>query len=720
MADVSIPEFRYVGFYYAEILTNLLESLEQHCDELTDRSDYEPYVQIIRAFTLAHHILSCELDISAEEAIFGTAKERESVQEHLKLISTRLNSYSPAMVRLVATLTKIFYENIADMVPKGSMFAVKGEEGSRGFVEYEVQDNVFARAGNGVEYCYRVDPDGTTTGNLEGAFPFEVFPDIVLNTWICFGHPTNMFDSLYLKMSDLSDSIYGSWEYYAKNYDNYHPNSVTIDGAGLKFVLTSLLGTKRCDGLTIRVRCRLTGVYEEVEVQWDGSNNYIISAARFGQAGDPSVLQRDYFVGGEWLPLSLVAETDWDLDDDENTLRWALPEDELRRWNKTNIGDSDEAFFVRYRITYLGTPPHSGTVDMDEIDSGAQYIEFEAIQGRSVVQDPLFSGTGLPFQTVTLARTPYIEGSLRLYIDEGTGVHLWSEVDNFVSSTSISRHFTVRINDDDQAVIMCGDGENGRTFPIGTENGSAAYRIGAAMNGNVSEDTVTENKNAVPFIKNIYNPQPAEGWKDKEGGNETALEAAKINVPAAKLRGTQAGASPDTLDRLLVDLEYEGTKPIVRVRVVEEIYGPKTIGAILVGPGGYAVPDELLSWLEDNLNGQLDSENGKKVIANHQLAAEHFDPEVINVEIEVDGGSVGEITDLITSLLNPTKKNDEGDQYVWQWGGLVDRNRIAAEAWKAKTGRQITKVNLIQPAADVSLGVRSLPVPGTITVTIVE
>ena len=717
----SIPEFKFAGFYYLDILELLISSVKSSCDELTEDNEREPFIQILRAFAFAHHMFSAELDIVAEESVYGTAKIRESVNEHLKLIAARLLNYSPSSANLLAELTRTFAADTPNLVPVGARFGTRAVSPDTP-VEFEVLTRFDLDRTDRLAYIYAQESGSFSINKVPNLPTIMLFATPEIGDAVYFGHRTCMFNRIDFDMNFYAGLTKTSWEYYADKYDVANPDSVAISGDGLKFKLDTLLGTHDRTGLTIRVRCLLTGLSEDKAVTFDGSNNYITTDARLGQVASPSTGVADYDLGGEWLPvLDGSASGDEFIFGGDGYLSFPLPQDENKKWLKCQIEDSDPAYFLRFRVIAIDLTGPVGQLNITtvSIEEGLLYILLNGIQGRTVIQSPLGSGGGIPFQEITLARIPYIEDSLSggLAITEGAVTSVWTETDTFATSGPNDNHYMVKVDEDGYATIICGDGTNGRVFPNGSNNIAATYRIGATENGNLATLRITENLNHVAYLRNIYNPRPAIGWTDREGGDDSSLEMAKITVPARTLRLREAGASPDTLDRLLKRFTLDdGSKPVKRVRIIEEVYGAKTIGAVLVGAGGYAVDSEVMDSIDEHFNGDDNPDNDKRIIANNVLSLFNYEPKTVNVVVEVWGGDSAVINDLLYSLLMPDAIEDDGITFTWRWGATMSRDRINAEVFKCRTGVQITKVNLTTPAADVELGQRELPKPGSITV----
>lgn len=181
------------------------------------------------------------------------------------------------------------------------------------------------------------------------------------------------------------------------------------------------------------------------------------------------------------------------------------------------------------------------------IAGAAGALSVECIEGTSTSQT-LGSGTALPSQSFTLTSSPLSydpagDSSLRVYVDEGAGLVLYTEVTNFLDSESSDRHYTVRIDESDVATITFGDGVNGRVVVAGVDNVSATYRVGGGAAGNsVGIGQITKLVTTLPFVDSVTNPAAPQGGADKE-----SVEDARTSIPA----------SVRSLDRCITHQDYE-------------------------------------------------------------------------------------------------------------------------------------------------------------------
>ena len=169
----------------------------------------------------------------------------------------------------------------------------------------------------------------------------------------------------------------------------------------------------------------------------------------------------------------------------------------------------------------------------DTVVVGAGTYTLDCIQGTSVSNEVLGSGNGLATQQFSLAQAPLSldpsgVSSLRVYIDEGSGFVLYTEVTNFVGSGTTDRHYTVRIDESDNVEITFGDGVNGRVIAGGLDNVQASYRVGGGAFGNsVGKGKITKYLSGNTIVDVVTNgDNTPQGGDDKE-----SVEDAKANIP---------------------------------------------------------------------------------------------------------------------------------------------------------------------------------------------
>lgn len=126
-----------------------------------------------------------------------------------------------------------------------------------------------------------------------------------------------------------------------------------------------------------------------------------------------------------------------------------------------------------------------------------------------------FSASGLPSQELTLTNTPFLDKKEVITASNGA----YTLVDNFFSSTSSDRHYTLTVNANGRALVRFGNGINGES-PLGSIN--VFYKTGGGSAGNVDENTITRVVGTVTDVNGnrvqatATNPDAASGGFDRE------------------------------------------------------------------------------------------------------------------------------------------------------------------------------------------------------------
>jgi len=141
---IEIPTIDYSQMYYPDILKMLVQYRRDNVPEITDENEYEPYVQLERAFSLVGHLNSVLLDVVANESLLPTAKLLESVRSHLKLIGYIMSQATPASTDVIYELSKVF-TLLTEFIPQYTQSGTEETE-DRASITYEANEtNLMAR-----------------------------------------------------------------------------------------------------------------------------------------------------------------------------------------------------------------------------------------------------------------------------------------------------------------------------------------------------------------------------------------------------------------------------------------------------------------------------------------------------------------------------------------------------------------------------------------------
>lgn len=114
---IKVPTIDYSQMYYPDFLKMLIKYRRENAPEITDENEYEPYVQLERAFALVGHLCTVLLDVVGNESLLSTSKLLESVRIHLKLIDYTLAQASPSQTDVIYELSKVLTET-TEFIPQ--------------------------------------------------------------------------------------------------------------------------------------------------------------------------------------------------------------------------------------------------------------------------------------------------------------------------------------------------------------------------------------------------------------------------------------------------------------------------------------------------------------------------------------------------------------------------------------------------------------------------
>lgn len=139
-----------------------------------------------------------------------------------------------------------------------------------------------------------------------------------------------------------------------------------------------------------------------------------------------------------------------------------------------------------------------------------------ALVENSESQTEVFSAQGFLGQELTLAHTPYLDGSA--IVTAGNGGY--TEVASFLNSTATDRHYTVAVNNLDAAIIRFGNQVSG-VLPTGTI--IVSYKTGGGAKANIEPNSIVkidgsyQTASGLPATISVLNQDTsATGGADRE------------------------------------------------------------------------------------------------------------------------------------------------------------------------------------------------------------
>lgn len=215
-----------------------------------------------------------------------------------------------------------------------------------------------------------------------------------------------------------------------------------------------------------------------------------------------------------------------------------------------------------------------------------------AIEGLSGEED-LGVSTGVERQRFDIGANPIIDGTTQVFIDEGAGDELWTEVETFIISDPDSKVFTSEKDEEARLTIFFGDNAQGKIPDAGAPIRSE-FRVGGGANGNVAADTITAINDPLTFDGTQVTPKVTNPLAASGGEDEQSIDSAKVEGPSSLLALNRAVTLDDY--RILA----EGFPGVAKARAtvggptVEEGFACCCTINLSIAPTGGGVPSTQL------------------------------------------------------------------------------------------------------------------------------
>lgn len=238
--------------------------------------------------------------------------------------------------------------------------------------------------------------------------------------------------------------------------------------------------------------------------------------------------------------------------------------------------------------------PQSGTA-IDLAVAGPGPVRLTALNATPV-ESPLGASNGeasqgfaVPQRPVLLSPDPRVPDGFEVSLQIAGVRQRWERRVTLLNSVGDDPHYVVRVDEDDAAEIVFGDGRYGRVPPLDALV-SARYRIGGGSGGNVAPGTVTVVTSGVSAQVSVTNPVGASGGADRE-----TIEHARAVAPGVFRSHHRAVTAED-----FVALA-ESFPGVARAQAVPTAWN--YVDVLVVAEGGLDLSDalrgDLLRWFED-------------------------------------------------------------------------------------------------------------------------
>ena len=196
---------------------------------------------------------------------------------------------------------------------------------------------------------------------------------------------------------------------------------------------------------------------------------------------------------------------------------------------KTVTDNEDIEEVVKFEtVEDLYIPP--GCTGLEKDVEGEYMYKVLIEQGESVYNEVLGTSTGEPNQEFYIPSTGVIRDSIELYVMDESGIpRLWERVPNFISSGVTDTHYTIKMLEEDVAVVKFGNGNSGK-IPYIYENGiTVNFKVGGGSKGNVKPNTIVDFDERLAGYVSTYNPYPPHIC----GVDKETIDEIVVNAPAS-------------------------------------------------------------------------------------------------------------------------------------------------------------------------------------------
>ncbi len=173
------------------------------------------------------------------------------------------------------------------------------------------------------------------------------------------------------------------------------------------------------------------------------------------------------------------------------------------------------------------------TLPVSQIDKNVGSVNVPA--QLPVNPEIVASSDGSPGQRHRIALAPILDDTLKVWVDEGGGLELWTLVPSLLNSSNTDTHYFVRRDENGVVFLNFGDGTFGKMPARGLNNIVAVYAVGGGAKGNVPPYAISKAVTSIQDLKLVANAPSADGRRSGAAGGGTDAETAASAVQRGPL-----------------------------------------------------------------------------------------------------------------------------------------------------------------------------------------
>lgn len=203
------------------------------------------------------------------------------------------------------------------------------------------------------------------------------------------------------------------------------------------------------------------------------------------------------------------------------------------------------------------------------------------------LQDNELLGTsdGQPDQEFALGSSPLIDDTLTVYVN----AKVWEARTNRADAQSTDEVYFIETDEDDNTIIVFGDGVNGKVPPL-THEIRGTYKVGGGKAANADARTITTQVTVLSGIISVTNPEAASG-----GLNRQTLQQGKAALPGSTAANTRCVVPADYAAALFDSRLDSLGRPSGIIKASAKRSGVRTMNVWAVPGGGGTLSSTLLN-----------------------------------------------------------------------------------------------------------------------------
>jgi hypothetical protein len=155
-----------------------------------------------------------------------------------------------------------------------------------------------------------------------------------------------------------------------------------------------------------------------------------------------------------------------------------------------------------------------------------QTVSIQAVQSVTITAEAVGTSVGTLGQTFALYNPDVIDGSVTVFVDEGSGPSQWIFYNELLDAGPTTPAFNVAVDANGVYYLVFGNNINGRV-PVSGGIITANYQTTSGLAGNVAANSIVVDRTNTTLFSAVTNVNPATGGSDAETNDQIRANAPK-------------------------------------------------------------------------------------------------------------------------------------------------------------------------------------------------